>query len=61
MLLYGTLTWLIRGVHDNLFLAVMLLSVIDVVFFVPGTLYDGEKFQLEFKFGSRYPFESPEV
>lgn len=26
-----------------------------------GTLYDGEKFQLEFKFGSRYPFESPEV
>lgn len=27
----------------------------------PGTLYDGEKFQLEFKFGSRYPFESPEV
>ena len=29
--------------------------------FLPGTLYDGEKFQLEFKFGSRYPFESPEV
>ena len=26
-----------------------------------GTLYDGEKFQLEFKFGSKYPFESPEV
>ena len=24
-------------------------------------MYDGEKFQLEFKFGSRYPFESPEV
>ena len=29
--------------------------------FFSGTLYDGEKFQLEFKFGSKYPFESPEV
>ncbi|ESO08062.1 hypothetical protein HELRODRAFT_185420 [Helobdella robusta] len=26
-----------------------------------GTLYDGETFQLQFKFGPRYPFESPEV
>lgn len=26
-----------------------------------GTLYDGEQFQLQFKFGSTYPFESPEV
>lgn len=26
-----------------------------------GTLYDGEQFQLQFKFGSSYPFESPEV
>lgn len=26
-----------------------------------GTLYDGELFQLQFKFGSSYPFESPEV
>lgn len=30
-------------------------------FCILGTLYDGEKFQLEFKFGSKYPFESPEV
>ncbi|XP_013405069.1 ubiquitin-conjugating enzyme E2 W [Lingula anatina] len=27
----------------------------------PGTLYQGEKFQLAFKFGPRYPFESPQV
>ena len=27
----------------------------------PGTLYDAEKFQLQFKFGNRYPFESPQV
>ncbi|XP_060761569.1 probable ubiquitin-conjugating enzyme E2 W-A isoform X2 [Neoarius graeffei] len=27
----------------------------------PGTLYEGEKFQLFFKFGSRYPFDSPQV
>lgn len=26
-----------------------------------GTLYDGEKFHLQFKFGVRYPFDSPEV
>lgn len=26
-----------------------------------GTLYAGEHFQLMFKFGSRYPFESPQV
>jgi len=26
-----------------------------------GTLYDGEQFQLQFKFDSKYPFESPEV
>lgn len=26
-----------------------------------GTLYEGEKFQLQFKFPSRYPFESPQV
>eukprot|EP00096_Caligus_rogercresseyi_P004238 TRINITY_DN1842_c0_g1_i2.p1 TRINITY_DN1842_c0_g1~~TRINITY_DN1842_c0_g1_i2.p1 ORF type:complete len:158 (+),score=46.81 TRINITY_DN1842_c0_g1_i2:106-579(+) len=26
-----------------------------------GTLYDGENFQLQFKFNSRYPFDSPEV
>ena len=33
----------------------------SVHFYLLGTLYDGEKFQLEFKFGSKYPFESPEV
>ena len=27
----------------------------------PGTLFEGEKFQLGFKFGSRYPFDSPQV
>ncbi|XP_002735368.1 ubiquitin-conjugating enzyme E2 W, partial [Saccoglossus kowalevskii] len=27
----------------------------------PGSLYEGEKYQLRFKFGSRYPFDSPEV
>ena len=26
-----------------------------------GTLYDGEQFQLQFKFGTSYPFDSPEV
>lgn len=26
-----------------------------------GTLYDGEEFCLQFKFGPMYPFESPEV
>ncbi|XP_073855130.1 ubiquitin-conjugating enzyme E2 W isoform X12 [Macaca fascicularis] len=26
----------------------------------PGTLYEGEKFQLLFKFSSRYPFDSPQ-
>lgn len=26
-----------------------------------GTIYDGEKFQLQFRFGPKYPFESPEV
>lgn len=26
-----------------------------------GTIYDGEQFQLQFKFGTSYPFESPEV
>jgi len=26
-----------------------------------GTLYDGEQFQLQFKFDAKYPFESPEV
>ncbi|CAM9514411.1 unnamed protein product [Lampetra planeri] len=26
-----------------------------------GTLYEGEKFQLLFKFSSRYPFDSPQV
>ncbi|KAL4127302.1 hypothetical protein QTP88_011478 [Uroleucon formosanum] len=26
-----------------------------------GTLYDGEQFQLQFKFDTKYPFESPEV
>jgi ubiquitin-conjugating enzyme E2 W len=26
-----------------------------------GTLYDGERFSLQFKFGSKYPFDSPEV
>jgi len=26
-----------------------------------GTLYEGEHFQLQFKFGTRYPFDSPEV
>jgi len=25
------------------------------------TLYAGEKFQLQIKFGNNYPFESPEV
>ena len=33
----------------------------NTFYFFLGTLYDGEKFQLEFKFGSKYPFESPEV
>ncbi|MEJ1281559.1 ubiquitin-conjugating enzyme E2W (putative) [Cricetulus griseus] len=27
----------------------------------PGTLYEGEKFQLLFKFSSRYPFDSPQM
>ena len=27
----------------------------------PGTLYEGEKFQLLFKFSSRDPFDSPQV
>ncbi|KAL5021427.1 hypothetical protein ScPMuIL_000582 [Solemya velum] len=27
----------------------------------PGTLYEGEHFQLQFKFSSRYPFDSPQV
>lgn len=26
-----------------------------------GTLYEGEKFQLQFKFSPKYPFDSPEV
>lgn len=26
-----------------------------------GTLYEGERFQLGFKFTSRYPFDSPQV
>ncbi|KAJ3245633.1 hypothetical protein HK104_007943, partial [Borealophlyctis nickersoniae] len=26
----------------------------------PGTLYDGEVFVLQFKFGSNYPLDSPE-
>lgn len=26
-----------------------------------GTLYAGEKFTLQFKFGSKYPFDSPQV
>ena len=26
-----------------------------------GTLYDGENFSLQFKFGPKYPFDSPEV
>jgi ubiquitin-conjugating enzyme E2 W len=26
-----------------------------------GTLYDGEKYQLQFKFPQRYPFDSPSV
>lgn len=26
-----------------------------------GTLYEGEIFKLQFKFGPRYPFDSPEV
>ncbi|XP_050062044.1 probable ubiquitin-conjugating enzyme E2 W-A isoform X2 [Aphis gossypii] len=28
---------------------------------VDGTLYAGEQFQLQIKFGNNYPFESPEV
>ncbi|XP_018334867.1 ubiquitin-conjugating enzyme E2 W [Agrilus planipennis] len=28
---------------------------------VQGTLYEGEKFQLQFKFSNKYPFDSPEV
>lgn len=28
---------------------------------VEGTLYDGEHFQLLFKFNNKYPFDSPEV
>ncbi|KAK6178761.1 ubiquitin-conjugating enzyme E2 W-like [Patella vulgata] len=27
----------------------------------PGTVFEGENFQLQFKFGSRYPFDSPQV
>lgn len=27
----------------------------------PGTLYDGEKYQLQFKFTDQYPFDSPQV
>ena len=27
----------------------------------PGTLFDGEHFHLQFKFGPKYPFDSPEV
>jgi ubiquitin-protein ligase len=27
----------------------------------PGTLYEAENFQLQFKFGARYPFDSPQV
>ncbi|KAL0270432.1 UNVERIFIED_CONTAM: hypothetical protein PYX00_007842 [Menopon gallinae] len=27
----------------------------------PGTLYEGEKFELLFKFSAKYPFDSPEV
>ena len=26
-----------------------------------GTLYEGESFTLAFKFGPKYPFDSPEV
>ena len=26
----------------------------------PGTLYEGQKYQLQFKFGNRYPFDSPQ-
>ncbi|ESP05221.1 hypothetical protein LOTGIDRAFT_152035, partial [Lottia gigantea] len=26
-----------------------------------GTVFEGERFQLQFKFGSRYPFDSPQV
>lgn len=26
-----------------------------------GTLYEGEQFQLQFRFSSKYPFDSPEV
>jgi len=28
---------------------------------VDGTLYEGERFQLQFKFTSKYPFDAPEV
>lgn len=28
---------------------------------VAGTLYEGENFQLLFKFNNKYPFDSPEV
>lgn len=28
---------------------------------VTGTLYEGESFQLQFKFTNKYPFDSPEV
>jgi ubiquitin-conjugating enzyme E2 W len=27
----------------------------------PMTLYDGERFRLQFRFGDQYPFSSPEV
>lgn len=27
----------------------------------PGSLYDGEKFTLQFRFDDQYPFSSPEV
>jgi len=27
----------------------------------PNSLYNGDKFQLLFKFGQKYPFDSPQV
>lgn len=40
---------------------VMLSMGLLMGFVFLGTLYEEEKFQLQFKFGARYPFDSPEV
>ena len=41
-------------------MAIFFRWIVDIAG-APGTLYAGEQFQLQFKFGQRYPFESPQV